>query len=165
MIGELADLTAEFLDGIGDAVREIAGHIAERHGIEDDPRHHTLGLEGVPGETVHDEFLFSNTGPTALKDIDFEKTSLIGAAAAPIRAGAIRFKLGGEGTVDRVRPGGSTTVTVAVRIPADAAPGTYRGVVCARFASDDDRTEVGAGPVGAWALIELEVLPTDPGRT
>jgi hypothetical protein len=164
IIGELADLTAEFLDGIGDAVREIAGHIAERDRFEDDPRHHTLELEGAPGETVRDEFLLSNTGPTALKDLDFEKTNLIGAAATPIRAGAIRFKPEAEGTIDRVRPGGSTTVTVAVKIPADAAPGRYRGVVCARFASDDDRTEAEGGPIGAWALIELEVLPTDPGR-
>jgi hypothetical protein len=164
IIGELADLTVEVLDGMGDAIREIAGHI-ERDRFEDDPRHHTLELEGAPGETVRDEFLLSNTGPTALKELDFEKTNLIGAAATPIRAGAIKFKPESEGTVDRVRPGGSTTVTVSVKIPADAAPGRYRGVVCARFASDDDRTEAEAGPVGAWALIELEVLPTDPGRT
>jgi hypothetical protein len=165
IIGELADLTAELLDGIGDAVREIAGHIAERDRFEDDPRHHTLELEGPPGETVRDEFLLSNTGPTALKDLDFEKTNLIGAAATPIRAGAIKLKPEAEGTIDRVRPGGSTTVTVSIKIPADAAPGRYRGVVCARFASDDDRTEAEGGPIGAWALIELEVLATDPGRT
>lgn len=165
IIGELADLTAELLDGIGDAVREIAGHIAERDRFEDDPRHHTLELEGPQGETVRDEFLLSNTGPTALKDLDFEKTNLIGAAATPIRAGAIKLKPEAEGTVDRVRPGGSTTVTVSIKIPADAAPGRYRGVVCARFASDDDRAEAEGGPIGAWALIELEVLATDPGRT
>ena len=165
IVGELADLTVGFLDGLGDAVREIAGDIAERDRFADDPRHHTLASEGAPGETVDDEFLLSNTGPTALKELTFEATDLIGDAEAPIPATAVSFTPKRRGSVERVRPGGSTTVVVAIDIPEGTPPGMYHGVVCARFASQDDRSEAQAGPVGAWALIELDVLPTDPRTT
>jgi hypothetical protein len=161
-VGDVADMTAQFLDGLGEAVREIAGHLAERDRFADVAQHHTLELAGAPGETPTDEFLLTNTGPTALKQLAFEKTNLIGAAATPVRASAVSFNPDSQGTVGRVRPGGSTTITVAVKIPPRTPPGIYRGVVCARFASSDDRTEAAAGPVGAWALLELDVLATDP---
>jgi hypothetical protein len=53
---------------------------------------------------------------------------------------------------------------VQIAIPEAAAPGAYHGILCARFESPDDRTEAKAGPVGAWALIDLEVRATDTGR-
>jgi hypothetical protein len=162
-MGELADVAAEVLDGLGEAVREVAGHLAERDRFDDVALHHTLDLQGSPGQTPTDDFLLSNTGPTALKGLTFAKTNLIGAAPNPILARAVTLTPGGAGTADRVRPGGSVTVTVAVRIPAAAPAGIYRGVVCAQFATDDDRDEADEGPVGAWALVELEVLRTDPG--
>jgi hypothetical protein len=164
LLGEIADVAADVLDGLGDAVREIAGHLTEHDRFDDVALHHILDLEGAPGETATDEFLLSNTGPTALKGLAFAKTNLIGAAPNPIGPAAVTLTPGGTGTTDRVRPGGSTTVTVAVKIPARAAAGVYRGVVCARFDSDD-RDEADEGPVGAWALIELHVVPTDPRPT
>ena len=36
----------------------------------------------------------------------------------------------------------------------------YRGIVCAQFGQDADRTDAADGP---WTLIELEVLDADPG--
>ena len=162
LLGEIADVAADVLDGLGDAVREIAGHLTDHDRSDDDTLHHILDLEGAPGETATDEFLLSNTGPTALKGLTFAKTSLIGAAPNPIGQAAVTLTPGGAGTTDRVRPGASTTVTVAVKIPGRAVAGVYRGIVCAQFASDDDRDDADEGPVGAWALIELHVLPTDP---
>lgn len=164
LLGEIADVAADVLDGLGDAVREVASHLTDDR-LDDDALHHTLELEGAPKETATDEFLLTNTGPTALKGLTFAKTSLIGAARNPIAAGAVTLTPAGQGTTDRVRPGTSTAVTVAVKIPAGAAAGVYRGIVCAQFDSDDDRDRADEGPVSAWALIELHVLPTDPRPT
>ena len=161
LLGEIADVAADVLDGLGDAMREVAGHLTDDR-FDDDALHHVLELEGAPKETATAEFLLSNTGPTALKGLTFAKTSLIGAAPNPIAAGAVTLTPAGKGTTDRVRPGGSTTVTVAVKIPGAAATGVYRGIVCAQFDSDDDRDLAGEGPVSAWSLIELHVVPTDP---
>ena len=161
LLGEIADVAADVLDGLGDAVREVAGHLTDDR-FGDEALHHTLELEGIPKKRATDEFLLTNTGPTALKGLTFAKTSLIGAARKPIAAGAVTLTPAGKGTTDRVRPGASTTVTVAVQIPPGAAAGVYRGIVCAQFDSDDDRDRADEGPVSAWALIELHVLPTDP---
>jgi hypothetical protein len=161
LLGEIADVAADVLDGLGDAMREVASHMTDDR-FDDGALHHILELEGAPRETATGEFLLSNTGPTALKGLTFAKTSLIGAAPNPIAASAVTLSPVGNGTTARVRPGGSTTVTVAVKIPAGAAAGVYRGVVCAQFDSDDDGDLADEGPVSAWALIELDVVPTDP---
>jgi hypothetical protein len=162
LMGEIADVAAEVLDGLGEAVREIAGHLAERDRFEDAALHHAVALSGVPGETATDEFLLTNTGQTALKGLKFDQTNLIGAAAHTIRRAAITLTPTprGRGSTGRVAPAGSTTVTVAVKIPAAAPAGMYRGIVCAQFAHDGDRTDAADGP---WTLIELEVLDADPG--
>jgi hypothetical protein len=164
IVGELADLAVELLDGLGDVARDIAGQVADHDRVEDDARHHTISLEGVAGEKVDEDFLLSNTGPTGLRKLTFVSTDLIGVPPDPIPAGAITCRPNRAGTVERVRPGGSATVTVEIAIPDGAAPGAYHGILCARFESPDDRTETAAGPVGAWALIDLEVLPTNAGR-
>jgi hypothetical protein len=163
LLGGIADVAADVLDGLGDAMREVASHMTDDR--FDDALHHILELEGAPRETATAEFLLSNTGPTALKGLTFAKTSLIGAAPNPIAASAVTLTPAGKGTTARVRPGGSTTVTVAVKIPAAAAAGVYRGIVCAQFDSDDDGDLADEGPVSAWALIELDVVPTDPRPT
>jgi hypothetical protein len=160
IVGELADLAVELLDGLGEVARDIAGQVADHDRIEDDVRHHTISLEGVAGENVDEDFLLSNTGPTGLRKLTFVSTDLIGVPPDPIPAGVITCTPKRAGSVERVRPGGSTTVTVEIAIPEAAAPGAYHGILCARFESPDDRTETEAGPVGAWALIDLEVLPT-----
>jgi hypothetical protein len=164
IVGELADLAVELLDGLGGVARDIAGQVADHDRIEDDARHHTISLEGVAGETVDEDFLLSNTGPTGLRKLTFVSTDLIGVPADPIPAAVITCTAKRAGSVERVRPGGSATVTVQIAIPEAAAPGAYHGILCARFESPDDRTEAEAGPVGAWALIDLEVRATDTGR-
>jgi hypothetical protein len=164
IVGELADLAVELLDGLGGVARDIAGQVADHDRIEDDARHHTISLEGVAGETVDEDFLLSNTGPTGLRKLTFVSTDLIGVPADPIPAAVITCTAKRAGSVERVRPGGSATVTVEIAIPEAAAPGAYHGILCARFESPDDRTEAEAGPVGAWALIDLEVRATDTGR-
>ena len=164
IVGELADLAVELLDGLGEVARDIAGQVADHDRIEDDAHHHTIALQGVAGETVEEDFLLSNTGPTGLRKLTFVSTDLLGVSPDPIPAGVITCTPKRAGSVERVRPGGSATVTVQIAIPDAAAPGAYHGVLCARFESPDDRTGVEAGPVGAWALIDLEVLATDAGR-
>jgi hypothetical protein len=164
IVGELADLAVDLLDGLGEVARDIAGQVAEHDRIEDDARHHTILLEGVAGETVDEDFLLSNTGPTGLRKLTFASTDLLGVPADPIPAGVITCKPKRAQSVDRVRPGGSATVTVEVAIPERAVPGAYYGILCARFESPDDRTETEAGPVGAWAVIDLEVRAKDAGR-
>jgi hypothetical protein len=164
IVGELADLAVELLDGLGEVARDIAGQVADHDRIEDDAHHHTISLEGVAGENVDEDFLLSNTGPTGLRELTFATTDLIGVPADPIPSGVITCTPKRAGSVQRVRPGGSATVTVEIAIPEAAAPGAYHGILCARFESPDDRTEAEAGPVGAWALIDLEVRATDTGR-
>jgi hypothetical protein len=164
IVGELADLAVELLDGLGEVARDIAGQVAYQDRVEDDARHHTISLEGVAGETVDQDFLLSNTGPTGLRKLTFVSTDLVGVPPDPIPAGVITCTPERPGSVDRVRPGGSATVTVEIAIPEAAAPGAYHGILCARFESPDDRTETEAGPVGAWAVIDLEVRATDAGR-
>lgn len=164
IVGELADLAVDLLDGLGEVARDIAGQVADHDRFEDDTRHHTISLEGVAGETVDEDFLLSNTGPTGLRTLSFVSTDLIGVPPDPIPAGVITCTPKRAGSVERVRPGGSATVTVQIAIPEAAAPGAYHGILCARFESPDDRTETEAGPVGAWALIDLEVRATDAGR-
>ena len=164
-MGEIADVAAEVLDGLGEAVRQIAGHLAERDRFEHAALHHAVELSGAPGETVTDQFLLTNTGQTALKGLTFDKTNLIGAGAYTIRRAAITLTPTptprGRASTARVAPAGSTTVTVAVKIPGAAPAGMYRGIVCAQFGQDADRTDAADGP---WTLIELEVLD-DPGAT
>src|SRR3954447_24278143 len=55
IVGELADLAVELLDGLGDVARDIAGQVADQDRFEDDTRHHTISLEGVAGETVDED--------------------------------------------------------------------------------------------------------------
>ena len=164
LMGEIADVAAEVLDGLGEAVREIAGHLAERDRFGDAALHHAVELSGAPGETATDEFLLTNTGQTALKGLKFDQTNLIGAAGYTIRRAAVTLTPTatprGRGSTNRIAPAGSTTITVAVKIPAGAPAGMYRGIVCAQFGQDADRTDAADGP---WTLIELEVLDADPG--
>jgi hypothetical protein len=164
IVGELADLTVDLLDGLGDVARDIAGRVAEHDRFEDDSHHHTISLEGVPGELVDEDFLLSNTGPSGLRSLTFATTDLIGSAPEPIPPDKITSTPKRGGSVDRVRPGGSATVTVSIGIPENAAPAVYHGCLTARFGAAEDRTDTEAGPVGAWALIELEVLAADPSR-
>jgi hypothetical protein len=162
LMGEIADVAAEVLDGLGEAVREIAGHLAERDRFEDAALHHAVELSGAPGDTASDAFLLTNTGQTALKGLTFDQTNLIGATGYTIRRAAVTLTptpRGRSGT-NRVAPAGSTTVAVAVKIPAGAPAGMYRGIVCAQFGEDADRTDGADGP---WTLIELEVLDAAPG--
>jgi len=160
IVTEIADLTADMLDRLGEAAREIATHIAERDRGEapaDVPR---LELQAPPGATAKVQFSFRNTGAVALKQVTFVATHLLGAGVY-IESDAVRFEHEGKGHVERMAPGALTEVTVAVDIPDDAVPGTYRGVIAAGSPPPTARRAYEGAPVGAWALLELDVLATD----
>jgi hypothetical protein len=155
IFGEIADLTADVMHRVGDAFRDFAEH--DRLEADEIPR---LELDGVAGSTVAEDFLFSNTGATALKNVMFKKTQLLG-VGADIDVDAISFKLGQAVApgIQRVVPGGRTAVTIAVEIPDDAPAGVYHGVIAAIAPPPDDRG--GTEAVGARALVALEVRAKD----
>lgn len=162
IVDELADFTADILDRMGEAARDIAGHIGEHDRSAPPSPVPRLELEGAPGRRAKDKFWFRNTGGTALKQVSFEATDLLGAGRR-IDAGSISFEHSGKDQIERLQPGGLTAVIVAVDIPRDAVANIYRGVIVAVFPPPSRGRRYDAGPVGAWALLELEVLATDRG--
>lgn len=160
---ELADLIAALLDRFGEAAQDIAGYIGERDWFDGPAECPRLGLDGVPGALAEDEFRFTNTGSSALRELGFEATDLLGAAAR-IDAGQVGFEPQDKERSARLRPGGSTMVTLTVAIPDEVPAGTYRGVIATRSAAPVARGAAEGGPEGAWALLELEVGATDPRR-
>jgi hypothetical protein len=156
--GDLADLTAELFDRFGEVMHSLADAIGERAAFERGPQCPTIELQGHPGETVDVKFQFTNTGPSALSDVAFEATDLMGPTD--------RIKVDRAGTderIPRVRPGGSAVACVKVKIPETAAPGLYRGVVTARPEAPAGRRANEERP-DAWALLELEVTPPQRAR-
>ena len=55
-------------------------------------------------------------------------------------------------------------MTVAIAIPEDAPPGTYRGVISTRSAAPAGRRAAGDGLADAWSLLELEVKAAESRR-
>lgn len=160
-VGELADIAADFLGRLGEAAQDIADSIGERDWFP--PECPTLDVYGAPGEIAPAEFRFTNTSPSALADVGFEATDLIGATDR-IDAKGIHFRHGDDEVIKRIQPGRSTPVTVEIEIPDLATVGVYRGVMAARSKPLAGRREPEAGPQGAWALVQLEVKAVDPGR-
>jgi hypothetical protein len=161
IVGKFADLTADVMDRMGVTFRDIAEH--ERFTRESDVPQ--LCLRGRAGSEAAEEFQFSNTGQTALKEVTFAATDLLG-PGDPIAAGNIGFHHGEarQDRIERVGPQRQTWVTVAVDIPPETAAGEYRGVIAAKSPPATGRDAAEAGPVGAWALLELQVLATDKSR-
>lgn len=155
-----ADLFVELLGRFGEAIQDIAAAIAEREWFDREPEGPTLELRAPPGHKAAVEFVFTNTGPSALARITFEPTDLL-AATGRIGAGAVRFRCNDDPYIPRLGPGGTARVIVEVEIP-EVPAGTYRGVIAARSAAPNGRAETEGGPEGAWALLELEVAAIDP---
>lgn len=161
--GDLADLTAELFDRFGETLHAVADAIGERRMFERGPSCPKIELAGPPGATVDIEFRFTNTGASALVDVGFEVSDLIGATDR-IEAGRVGIAADGDERIRRVRPGGSAVAGVAVKIPEEAAPGVYRGVITARPAAPGRGRATERGP-DTWALLELEVTPPVRGRS
>jgi hypothetical protein len=158
LVGELAGITADVLDRLGEAARDIAGRIGEAPVADPGPAVGRLALSAHPGRTALTEFRFTNTGSTTLQGIECDGTPLIGVAG---RIDEIAFDYDFPPDGLRLRPRVSTSVGVRVPIGEDVAPGVYRGVVMARAAAPGGSGAAEAQPVGAWALLELEVLTRD----
>jgi hypothetical protein len=158
IVGKFADLTADVMDRMGDTFRDIAEH--ERFARDSDVPQ--LCLRGRAGSVVTADFRFTNTGSTALKDVTFAATDLLG-PGDPIDARNVGFEHGEarEQRIERMGPGRETWVTVGVAIPDDTPAGEYHGVIAAKSPPPTERDAAEAGPVGAWALVELQVLATD----
>ena len=158
---DLAELIAEVLARVADSLKDVSEHVRVRQPGVLPPERPVLGLRGPAGTAVTDEFRITNTGASALRKIEFEVTDLIG-AAGEISADAVTVDVHGSERVERLRPRGSAAPTVTVAIPADAHAGMYRGVIAARAEGARGREPAEAGRDGAWALLELEVIRTDP---
>jgi hypothetical protein len=150
LIGELADLTADLFDALGEAAEEIAGHFDEQ------PECPGIELDGVAGDEhgAAGEFEIRNTGESALRRVRFVATDLIGAGGA-LPAEAVELRCGDAEEIPRIPIGGSATVTVTIRIAEEAPPGTYRGVICAQAEPRRGMDELGLED--AWTLLELYV--------
>jgi hypothetical protein len=162
---DLAELIADVLGRVADSLKDVSEHVRVRQPGALPPERPALGLRGPAGTTVTDEFRITNTGASALREIKFEVTDLLG-AAAKIPADAVTVDFPGGKQVARLRPRGSAAPTVTVAIPADTHAGMYRGVIAARVAAAPGREEGDTARDGAWALLELEVIRTDrrPGK-
>jgi hypothetical protein len=82
-----------------------------------------------------------------LQNVNFVATKLVGGEGR-IEARYVIFE---PQSIPSVRPGGSITTTVTVDVPSETAPDTYRGLIHAE-------------PGGAWAVLELKVLPKPPEK-
>jgi hypothetical protein len=158
-----ADLIVELLERFGAAVREFAATFAERDRYGGEPEYPVLELAATPGGTAVTKLVFTNTGPTALRDVTFESTDLLGAAAT-IDVSEVKFRHGEGSSIPRLAPGGRATVIVSVELDPDTPIGFYRGVIQARSAAPKGRAATHGGPEDAWSLLELEVTGTDRRR-
>lgn len=158
--GGTADLFVELLGRFGETIQDAAAAIAEWEWFDREPQGPTLELGGPPGHKAAVDFAFTNTGPSALAGVTFESTDLLGATER-IDAGAVDFRYNDDPFIPRVGPGGTVRVTVEVEIP-ELPDGTYRGVIAARSAPPEGRSEDEGGPEDAWAMLELEVAAIDP---
>jgi hypothetical protein len=148
LIADLADLTADLLDALGEAAEEVAGHFDEQ---SECPQ---VELDGVAGDEVESEFEIRNTGESALRGVRFVATDLVGARAV-LPAEVMVLRRGDAEEIPRIPVGGSATVTVTIGIPEDCPAGRYRGVISARAEARHGIDEPGLED--AWTLIELHV--------
>lgn len=98
-----------------------------------------------PGADATGEFELWNTGPSMLTDVTFRAADLMG-SPSNISDRAVSFN---PRSVAQIGPGASEQIEVVVKVPADARPGHYHGVI---------QPSVGA----AWAVVDLEVVAASP---
>jgi hypothetical protein len=139
----LVRMLADLLGSASAVAQEFARYIGERTGQQAQPEAPApVALEGVAGERASGEFRVHNTGSTALQEVQFVATKLIGGNGR-IEARLVEFE---PEKIASIRPGGSITTKVTVPLAADTPPETYHGLIQAQ-------------PVGAWAVLELNVRP------
>ena len=161
VVGEIADLTSDLLDRLGDAAQDIADSIGERDWFP--PECPTIEPHGPAGGVAKVRFRFTNTGASKLEEVRFEATDLLGATDR-IDAGDVHFRFGDDEVIPRIGPGKSRMVTLKIEIPPEQPADIYRGVIAARSGGLAGREAAEAGPEGAWALVELEVEAGDLSR-
>jgi hypothetical protein len=148
VLGDLADVLAELLELAGEVAHDVADAISSGPDGRDDDGDGGGAPEGpeqvtlhtVAGEMVVTEFTVWNTGSVVLRDMEFTSTALVG-PRAELPGERVSFS---PEAVPLVPPGTSATVELRVPIPADAEPGTYRGLVQ-------------ADPGGAFVVVSITV--------
>jgi len=141
--GYLVRMLADLLGSASAVAQEAARYIGERTGQQTQSEAPApVRLEGVAGESGSGEFRVHNTAANALQGVRFVATKLIGEKER-IEARLVHFK---PDEIPSVRPGGWVTTGVTVEIPSETPPDTYHGLIQAQ-------------PSGAWAVLELKVLP------
>jgi hypothetical protein len=150
LIGDLADLTADLFEALGEAAQEFAGR------FDEEPECPRIELDGVAGDPdgATSEFEIRNTGESALRGVRFVATDLVGARAV-LPAETVETRHRDAEEIPRIPVGGCATVTVTIRIPEDAPAGTYRGVLLARAEGRRGTDELALED--AWTLLELYV--------
>jgi hypothetical protein len=97
-----------------------------------------------PGERSRVTMDVHNTGRTPIEEVTFSMTTLRSGGSEPHE-----LHVGFEAhPVGRIRPGGQSTTTLQVDVPASAIPGTYRGLVQ-------------ADPTDAWVVVTVKVVPAE----
>lgn len=146
----LVRVAADLLGSASAVAHEFARYVGDRTDQRTEPETPTLiPVEGVVGKTATAELRVHNTELTALQDVEFIPTKLIGETGR-IPADHVDFE---PRKIERVRPGGWITTLVTVEVPQGADPGTYRGLIQAE-------------PGSAWAVLELSVAepPDEPEK-
>jgi hypothetical protein len=161
IVGEIADLTADMLERLGEAARVVAERILEAEVGQPEAEVARLQLSARPGETRDVDFHFTNTGPIALEWVEFKATKLLG-VAKEIKAPVFRVSKQDQDPahpkcMGRVRARETKTVIVVVAIPEDASPGPYQCVLTA------SGTPASGPSVDASAFLELQLAPPDTG--
>jgi hypothetical protein len=145
----LVRMLADLLGSASGVAQEFARYISERS--EQEPAHPKapaqLEPKGFPDSNASCQFRVHNTTSTALRDVVFAGTELIGDEAA-VQTSLISFE---PDHISSIRPGGSVTTTVTVAIPRGFPRDTYRGLILAE-------------PGDAWAVLELTVLEPTPEK-
>jgi hypothetical protein len=143
----LVRMLADLLGSASSVAQEFARYISER--ADHAPAHPKgpaqLELKGFPGSSASCRFRVHNTTANALSDVVFAATQLIGDESG-FDTNLITFE---PDHMPTIRPGGSVTTTITVRIPPEVPMDTYRGLIIAE-------------PGDAWAVLELSVAEPPP---
>lgn len=138
---EVADIVAELLGVGADLAEEAIEVIDERPWAGGGSAFEPVRVEAAPGETATVEFRVTNTGATALDNLELGSTELV-RGQQRLGIDTLRFD---PPVIERLRPGGSVAVSVVLAVSEEAEPGPFRGIVQAQ-------------PGDAWSVIELNVV-------
>jgi len=143
-LDDLLGFFAGLLENAGEIVEEVGHYVRDRTGDPTKPHAHGRldPVQANAGEEGAVKFHVHNTGSSLLREVDLVATELIGDEGR-IGHAAVTFE---PPEIKSIPIGGRVEVNVVVTVPSETPAGTYHGVV-------------GADPGGAWAVLELNVLP------